>query len=115
LLVLVIAILIVSTSVILTARSAVAPYPSLSACRPRATLISVPRIMRVSLAKAASILCVTGVIAVCSCEKHRVGEMPDVQREQPDPAKAWLNATKKSANDSSASPARPESFPQEAR
>jgi hypothetical protein len=71
--------------------------------------------MRVSLSKAASILGVTAVIAVCSCEKHRLGEMPDVQREQPDPAKAWLNATEKNPNDSSASPARAESFPHEAR
>jgi hypothetical protein len=24
-----------------------------------------------------------------SCEKHPLGQMPEVQREQPDPAKAW--------------------------
>jgi hypothetical protein len=27
-----------------------------------------------------------------SCEKHPLGQMPEVQREQPDPAKAWSNA-----------------------
>jgi hypothetical protein len=26
-----------------------------------------------------------------SCEKHPVGQMPEVQREQPDPAKVWSN------------------------
>jgi hypothetical protein len=26
-----------------------------------------------------------------SCEKHAVGQMPEVQREQPDPAKEWSN------------------------
>ena len=24
-----------------------------------------------------------------SCEKHPLGQMPEVKREQPDPAKAW--------------------------
>jgi hypothetical protein len=27
-----------------------------------------------------------------SCEKHPLGQMPEVQREQPDPAKVWSNA-----------------------
>jgi hypothetical protein len=36
-----------------------------------------------------------GALLFCiSCEKHRVGEMPDVQREQPDPAKEWSHAHK---------------------
>jgi hypothetical protein len=36
-----------------------------------------------------------GALLFCiSCEKHRVGEMPDVQREQPDPAKEWSQAHK---------------------
>jgi hypothetical protein len=31
-----------------------------------------------------------GALLFCiSCEKHPVGQMPDVQREQPDPAKEW--------------------------
>jgi len=31
-----------------------------------------------------------GALLVCiSCEKHPVGQMPEVQREQPDPAKVW--------------------------
>jgi hypothetical protein len=57
-----------------------------------------------------------GILLFCmSCEKHRVGEIPDVQREQPDPAKVWSNATKKNADESSTSPTPAESFPHEAR
>jgi hypothetical protein len=36
-----------------------------------------------------------GSLLVCiSCEKHPLGQMPDVQREQPDPAKEWSQAHK---------------------
>jgi len=27
-----------------------------------------------------------------ACEKHPIDQMPEVQREQPDPAKVWSNA-----------------------
>jgi hypothetical protein len=31
-----------------------------------------------------------GALLFCvSCEKHPIGQMPEVQREQPDPAKEW--------------------------
>jgi hypothetical protein len=64
-----------------------------------------------------------GVIAVAlstllfciSCEKHPLGQMPEVQREQPDPAKVWSNATKKASDESSISPSPAESVPHEAR
>jgi len=50
-----------------------------------------------------------GVIAVSlcillfstSCEKHPIGQLPDVQREQPDPAKEWSEASKKNYESSS--------------
>jgi hypothetical protein len=71
--------------------------------------------MRVSVAKAVSVLSATAVMAICSCEKHPVGQMPDVQREQPDPAKVWSKATKKNPDESSTSPTPAESFPHEAR
>jgi hypothetical protein len=29
------------------------------------------------------------VLFSTSCEKHPLGQMPEVQREQPDPAKVW--------------------------
>ena len=32
-----------------------------------------------------------GMLLFCvSCEKHPIGQMPEVQREQPDPTKVWL-------------------------
>jgi hypothetical protein len=61
-----------------------------------------------------SILCATAVIAVCSCEKHPVGQMPEFQREQPDPAKVWSNA-KKDSGESSTSSTPAEHAPHEAR
>jgi hypothetical protein len=71
--------------------------------------------MRVSVAKAVSVLSATAVMAICSCEKHSLGEMPDVQREQPDPAKVWSTATKKDSEESSTSPTPAEFVPHEAR
>jgi hypothetical protein len=63
-----------------------------------------------------------GVIAIflsmllfcISCEKHPLGQMPEVQREQADPAKVWSNA-KKDSEESSTSPTPAESVPHEAR
>jgi hypothetical protein len=57
-----------------------------------------------------------GTLLFCiSCEKHPLGQMPEVQREQPDPAKVWSKATKKDSDESSASPAPAEFVPHEAR
>jgi hypothetical protein len=58
-----------------------------------------------------------GVIAVAlgtllfsiSCEKHPLGQMPEVQREQPDPAKVWSNAAEQTSE------AMPAESPEEAR
>ncbi|HEY4270716.1 MAG TPA: hypothetical protein VGM65_01825 [Candidatus Udaeobacter sp.] len=52
-----------------------------------------------------------GVVAVSlaivlfstSCEKHPLGEMPEVQREQPDPAKVWSGAAEQNSEASSPS------------
>jgi hypothetical protein len=56
-----------------------------------------------------------GTLLFCiSCEKHPLGQMPEVQREQPDPAKVWSNA-KKDSDESSASPTPAEFVPHEAR
>jgi hypothetical protein len=41
--------------------------------------------------------------------------MPDAQREQPDPAKVWLNAGKGEAEKSLTSPTPAEAAPHEAR
>ncbi|PYK09405.1 MAG: hypothetical protein DME61_06700 [Verrucomicrobia bacterium] len=57
-----------------------------------------------------------GTLLFCiSCEKHPLGQLPEVQREQPDPAKVWSNATKKNSDESSASPTPAEFSPHEAR
>jgi hypothetical protein len=38
-----------------------------------------------------------------SCEKHPVGQMPEVQREQPDPAKEWSNGADQHSEEHSTS------------
>jgi hypothetical protein len=48
-----------------------------------------------------------------SCEKHPLGQMPEVQREQPDPAKAWSNAAEHSEGHSTSG--TPAEVPHEAR
>jgi hypothetical protein len=63
-----------------------------------------------------------GVIAVSfciflfstSCEKHPLGQMPEVQREQPDPAKAWSNPAEQNSEEHSTS-GTPAEAPHEAR
>ena len=39
-----------------------------------------------------------------SCEKHPIGQMPEVQREQPDPAKEWSEGPKENSHESSSRP-----------
>jgi hypothetical protein len=46
------------------------------------------RIMRFGFGKCAAIVGVASVLLFCSCEKHHVGEIPEVQKEHVDPAKA---------------------------
>ena len=58
-----------------------------------------------------------GILLFCtSCEKHPLGQLPDVQREQPDPAKkVWSRATEKNSDKPSASASPAEVVPHEAR
>jgi hypothetical protein len=49
-----------------------------------------------------------------SCEKHPIGQMPEVQREQPDPAKGLSEAPQKNSYESS-SRAQPAESPNESR
>jgi hypothetical protein len=58
-----------------------------------------------------------GMLLFCiSCEKHPLGQMPDVQREQPDPAKkVWSRATEKNPDEPSASAGPGKVVPHEAR
>jgi hypothetical protein len=49
-----------------------------------------------------------------SCEKHPLGQMPQVQREQPDPAKGWSEAPQKESYESSSRP-QPGESPHDSR
>jgi hypothetical protein len=49
-----------------------------------------------------------------SCEKHPLGQMSEVQREQPDPAKVWSNAAEQHSEGHSPS-GTPAEAPHEAR
>jgi hypothetical protein len=45
------------------------------------------RVMHFSIRKTAAVISIGSLIFYCSCEKHRVGEDPDVQKERVDEAK----------------------------
>jgi hypothetical protein len=44
------------------------------------------RFMQFSVRKFVAFSACASLLVICSCEKHRVGEMPEAQKEQPDPA-----------------------------
>jgi hypothetical protein len=50
-----------------------------------------------------------------SCEKHPLGQMPEVQREQADPAKVWSEKGEKESEEAASSPTPAEGVPHEAR
>jgi hypothetical protein len=51
-----------------------------------------------------------------SCEKHPLGQMPEVQREHPDPAtRVWSEESKIESEKSTSSPIPAEAVPREAR
>jgi hypothetical protein len=58
----------------------------------------------------------TGLMLFCSsCEKHPLGEIPEVQREQVDPAKAWSQGSERDSKKSLSSPTPAKFFPHEPR
>jgi len=58
----------------------------------------------------------TALLIFCSsCEKHPLGEMPEEQREQVDPVKAWSQASEMDSEKSSSSPTPAEFFPAKTR
>jgi hypothetical protein len=64
--------------------------------------------------------CGVSAVALCmllfciSCEKHPLGQMPEVQREQPDPTtRVWSEESKIESEKSASSPA--EAVPHEDR
>jgi hypothetical protein len=48
--------------------------------------------MRFSLLKCVAIFACTSLVLICSCEKHSVGEFPDVQRDLVDHKKKAVEA-----------------------
>jgi hypothetical protein len=61
------------------------PYnPFLSPCAQSKTTIIVPAFMRFGLRKFTALSACTSLVLFCSCEKHRLGEMPDAQKEHVD-------------------------------
>ena len=79
-------------------------------------MVTVPRTMTLSLSKAV-IAIVLGFLLFCtSCEKHPLGQMPEVQREQVDPAeKTWSKPTETESEKPSSSPTPVEFFPKNGR
>lgn len=71
-----------------------------------------PRTMSFSLSEAV-IAVVLGLFLFCtSCEKHPLGQMPDVQREQIDPAeKTWHKPSETESEKPLFSPTPVEFFP----
>jgi hypothetical protein len=83
--------------------------------RDEAWLLVCLRIMRFS--RCIAFLACAFVIVICSCEKHRLGEFPEVQKEVVDPAKAANEPASapgqsKSPSRDSASPTPAEFFPE---
>ena len=56
----------------------------------------------------------TVALSSTSCEEHPIGQMPEVQREQPDPAKEWSEASKQNSDEPAPRSQQPES-PQDGR
>ena len=75
-----------------------------------------PRIMTFLLGEALIVI-VLGLLLFCtSCEKHPLGQMPEVQREQVDPAeKTWSKPNEMEPKKSSPSPTPVEFFPRNDR
>jgi hypothetical protein len=76
-----------------------------------------PRIMRLFVGKCVAIFSGAFLILICSCEKHRLGEMPAVQREHVELAKAAddtvpLTEESKPFSELKATPTPAEFFPE---
>ncbi len=65
------------------------------------------------LVRQTSVALILGLLIFCSsCEKHHLGEIPEVQREQVDPEKAWSSASEKDSDKLWSSPTPAEFFPE---
>jgi hypothetical protein len=59
----------------------------------------------------AALLLGIGLIGICSCEKHRVGEMPEVQRENVDVEKPGGEAMEGKDKNEAMAPHSPKNSP----
>jgi hypothetical protein len=66
--------------------------------------------MGLSLGKSIALCGCTSLFLICSCEKHELGEYPNVQRELPDLGKSPAVAEPTSASPSPAAKATPADF-----
>ena len=70
--------------------------------------------MALSLRYGLSAVALCMLLFCISCEKHPLGQMPDVQREQPDPAtRVWSEESELEKSESAPTPA--EAVPHEDR
>src|ERR1700682_5105537 len=53
-------------------------------CTPGETNLTVPALMRLFARNCVAFSACIFLIVICSCERHRLGEMPEVQREKAD-------------------------------
>jgi hypothetical protein len=79
-------------------------------------MVTVPRIMSFSL-REALIAIMLGLLLFCTaCEKHPLGQMPEVQREQADPAeKTWSKPSETESEKPLSSSTPVEFFPKSER
>ncbi len=64
------------------------------------------------LVRQTSVALILGLLIFCSsCEKHHLGEIPEVQREQVDPEKKIWSKTSETDSDKASSPTPTEFFP----
>src|SRR6266487_6146565 len=75
----------------------------LSPCTSGEATITVPAFMRLDQRKCAILFACVWLLLICSCEKHRVGEMPDAQKEHVDLA-AQSTKTSSAPSERSTSP-----------
>lgn len=67
------------------------------------------RIMAFLARQCVIVFVLTALLFCISCEKHPVGQMPEVQREQLDPAKRWSDADKAKSENAAPSKDKAES------
>ncbi|MBX6325495.1 MAG: hypothetical protein IRY93_05615 [Chthoniobacterales bacterium] len=60
--------------------------------------------MKLSVRQVAMAVAAGALLFGVSCQERPLGQMPEVQREQPDPAKLWTDSEKREPGQSSPAP-----------